>query len=67
MEVVHRQGHIFVLTDLFLICEWMSPDDRGRYGGQGADLWLCYPPLAAKHLRLGELDGVLPCRLFYST
>lgn len=33
----------------------MDPGDRARKvaeagGGQGPDLWLCYPPLAGKHL-----------------
>ncbi|OCB85694.1 hypothetical protein A7U60_g7345 [Sanghuangporus baumii] len=56
IEVVHRQGHIFVLTDLFLVCERMFPDDRARYNSQGADIWLCYPPLAVKHVRVAELE-----------
>ncbi|KAH8120387.1 hypothetical protein DFH11DRAFT_59126 [Phellopilus nigrolimitatus] len=50
LGVIHRQGHIFLLTDLFLVCERMTPDDRARCESD-ADMWLCYPPLAAKHLR----------------
>ncbi|TFK57175.1 hypothetical protein OE88DRAFT_1650792 [Heliocybe sulcata] len=53
--VVHPQGHIFLLTDLFLICERIAPEDRASV--DGADMWLCYPPLAGKHLRVAEVDG----------
>lgn len=56
-EVVHHQGHIFLLSDLFLICERMTPEEQAEYEGQGADMWLCYPPLAGKVLRLVELEG----------
>jgi len=55
VEVVHRQGHIFVLSDLFLICERMKPEERDPDGG-GPDMWLCYPPLSGKVLRALEMD-----------
>ncbi|THH10162.1 hypothetical protein EW145_g1527 [Phellinidium pouzarii] len=54
--VIHRHGHIFLLTDLFLVCERMTPDDRINSDSEHADMWLCYPPLAAKHLRVFPLD-----------
>jgi hypothetical protein len=57
VEVVHRQGHIFLLSDLFLVCERMSLEDRERFGNEGADMWLCYPPLAGKVLRVSEVNG----------
>jgi hypothetical protein len=48
--VRHREGQIFILSDLFLICERKKPDER-PVGPEGkADLWLLYPPLAGKHL-----------------
>ncbi|KZT30490.1 hypothetical protein NEOLEDRAFT_1173909 [Neolentinus lepideus HHB14362 ss-1] len=53
VEVVHPQGHIFLLTDLFLICERIAPEERASL--DGADMWLCYPPLAGKHLRVAEV------------
>lgn len=56
-EVVVRRAYIFLLTDLFLICERMSSDDRAQMGGpngDGPDMWLLYPPLAGKHLRVRE-------------
>lgn len=56
-EVIHRHGHIFLLSDLFLICERISPEDRAQPGVDGADMWLCYPPLAGKVLRVSEVDG----------
>ncbi|GAA5894598.1 hypothetical protein JCM5296_002899 [Sporobolomyces johnsonii] len=50
--VVHQRAYIILLTDLFLICEWMAPNEAGAVAGQ--DLWLVYPPLAGKHLRVAE-------------
>ncbi|KAJ6575203.1 hypothetical protein B0H19DRAFT_934307 [Mycena capillaripes] len=57
VEVVHRQGHLFLLSDLFLVCERMSPEERNQNGSDGADMWLCYPPLAGKVLRVSEVEG----------
>ncbi|KAJ7783876.1 hypothetical protein DFH07DRAFT_208579 [Mycena maculata] len=57
VEVVHRQGHLFLLSDLFLVCEQMSPEDRSQNGSDGPDMWLCYPPLAGKVLRVSEVEG----------
>ena len=57
VEVVHRQGHIFLLSDLFLVCERISPEDRAGVGRENADMWLCYPPLAGKVLRVSEIIG----------
>ncbi len=56
-EIVHRQGHVFVLSDLFLICERMSSEEQAQYATQGADMWLRYPPLAGKVLRVADIDG----------
>jgi len=56
-EVVHHRGHVFLLSDLFLICERMSFEEQSENEGQGADMWLCYPPLAGKVLRLIDLEG----------
>lgn len=56
-EVIHRQGHVFLLSDLFLICERMSPEEQAQHVAQGADMWLCYPPLAGKVLRVADIDG----------
>ena len=49
-EVVHSRGHLFLLTDLFLVCDRMTEEELGGPGNQGYDMWLCYPPLSAKHL-----------------
>src|SRR5882757_8897455 len=57
VEVFHRHGHIFLLSDLFLVCERISPEDRTRLGHENADMWLCYPPLAGKVLRVSEVTG----------
>ncbi|PWN46214.1 hypothetical protein IE81DRAFT_129 [Ceraceosorus guamensis] len=49
-EVVVHRAYIFLLTDLFLICERMTPSERA--GNPATDMWLLYPPLAGKHLRV---------------
>ncbi|KAG5654104.1 hypothetical protein H0H81_007518 [Sphagnurus paluster] len=55
VEVVHSLGHIFLLSDLFLVSERMTPEDRAMSRSDGADMWLCYPPLAGKVLRIFEV------------
>lgn len=57
LEVVHRRGHIFLLSDLFLVCERMLPEEQETLGKDGADMRLCYPPLAGKVLRLSDVNG----------
>ena len=58
-EVVWDRARVVMLTDLFLVCELMD----GQEGDQGG-MWLKFPPLAAKHLKvvdepigLGEGSG----------
>lgn len=55
VEVVHERGYLIILTDLLLICERMTRDDANRAGGP--DMWLLYPPLAGKHLRVALIDN----------
>ena len=62
-EVVHHRGHIYLLSDLFLICERMTPDEQALPGNEGADTWLCYPPLAGKVLRVSEVPGQGSCMI----
>ena len=54
-EIVHRRGHIFLLSDLFLVCERMTLEERATIDSNGPDMWLCYPPLAGKVLRVSEV------------
>jgi hypothetical protein len=63
-EVAHERAQLFVLSDLFLLCEQMSVSekvqkaeemlarnpDRVGDGGPMPEMWLCYPPLAGRHL-----------------
>ncbi|KAJ3750266.1 hypothetical protein DFH05DRAFT_1466655 [Lentinula detonsa] len=56
-EIVHRRGHVFLLSDLFLVCERMSLEERATTGSSGPDMWLSYPPLAGKVLRVSEVPG----------
>lgn len=53
--MVQPMGHVFVLTDLFLVCERMTPEEKVSMDGR--DMWLSYPPLAGKHLRVQEVPG----------
>jgi hypothetical protein len=57
LEVAHQRGHLFLTTDLLLICEKMTPEERASFGPDGPDMWLCYPPLAGKHLQAAESPG----------
>ncbi|KAI0778579.1 hypothetical protein BD413DRAFT_601314 [Trametes elegans] len=58
VEVVQERGHILLLTDLMLVCERMSPKEREVAGRDGPDMWLLYPPLTGKHLRVAPVDDV---------
>ena len=49
-EVNVWRAHIILLTDLFLVCERVAPGESDIR--EGADLWLLFPPLAGRHLRV---------------
>jgi hypothetical protein len=51
------QGHIFLPTDLFLICGRILATERAAYGPDGPGMFLCYPPLAGKHLIVSDVAG----------
>ena len=67
-EAHHPRAHIFILSDLFLVAEWMDATDKAAkavavardqpervgMGGPMPEMWLCYPPLAGKHLVVAE-------------
>jgi hypothetical protein len=55
-EVVHLLGHIFILSDLFLVCERITPEDKVQLESDEYDMWLCYPPLSGKVLRLLDVE-----------
>lgn len=68
IQVYHPRAHIFILSDLFLVAEWMEAGDKAAKAQQVAreqpervgqcgpmpEMWLSYPPLAGKHLSVGE-------------
>lgn len=54
VEVIHRHGHVYILSDLFLLCEEVARDERGE---DGRDMHLCYPPLSGKVLNVIEVPG----------
>ena len=63
-EVIHQRAQIIILSDLFLMCEHMTASEKAsmvqevlsKYperAGDGSpfpEMWLCYPPLAGRHL-----------------
>ncbi|KAH8924876.1 hypothetical protein BT69DRAFT_37102 [Atractiella rhizophila] len=56
-QIVYRQAYIFILTDLFLVCERI-PQERMSMSG-GMDMYLLFPPLAGKHLRAEMREGMM--------
>ena len=67
-QIVHSRAHVFILSDLFLMAEWMDAYDKAAkaqqvareqpervgMGGPMPEMWLSYPPLAGKHLTVAE-------------
>ncbi|SCV72283.1 BQ2448_4977 [Microbotryum intermedium] len=54
-KVVVDCAYLILLTDLFLVCQRMTSQERmANVGsdGDGPEFWLVYPPLAGKHLRV---------------
>lgn len=76
-QVVHARAHVFILSDLFLVAEWMEAVDKAAkaqqvareqpervgQGGPMPEMWLSYPPLAGKHLIVAEGNQ---CRFEFS-
>ncbi|THH18413.1 hypothetical protein EW146_g2567 [Bondarzewia mesenterica] len=56
VEVTHPRGRIFILSDLFLSSERMLPEEQASSGSE-ADMWLLFPPLAGKFLRVADVEG----------
>lgn len=56
-QIATTNAHIFILTDLFLVCQHMEPEDKQLFGSDGPEMWLSYPPLAGKHLRVSDVQG----------
>ena len=53
VEINHPNGRVFILSDLFLLCEQIAPGERS-IDNPRADTWLLYPPLAGKHLKVDK-------------
>lgn len=56
VEVNHFGGRVFILSDLFLMCEKMAPEEKS-VDTPSADMWLLYPPLAGKHLKVATVEN----------
>ena len=57
VEIIHRHGHIFILSDLFLLCEEIVQEESVARDEDGRDMHLCYPPLSGKVLNVIEVPG----------
>ena len=67
-QIVHFPAHVFILSALLLVPEWLEAiekaakaqqvareqPDRVGQGGPMPEMWLSYPPLAGKHLSVAE-------------
>ncbi|CAG8482316.1 2797_t:CDS:10 [Paraglomus occultum] len=51
-DIMHR-AHLFLLTDLLLICQTYSAEDRIR--NPSMEFWLLYPPLSGRHLVIRDV------------
>ncbi|CAG8466495.1 7696_t:CDS:2 [Funneliformis caledonium] len=49
----HVKAHLFLLTDLLLICQQFTPEERAL--NPSKELRLLYPPLSGRHLMLNNL------------
>ncbi|KAF8140172.1 hypothetical protein EV363DRAFT_1393087 [Boletus edulis] len=56
VEVVHHHGHLFILSDLFLLCEEIAQERVARSADR-KDMRLCYPPLSGKVLNVIGVPG----------
>ncbi|TIB75321.1 hypothetical protein E3Q16_00806 [Wallemia mellicola] len=51
-EIVMRRAHIFLLSDLFLVAERMTANEKeAGVALPGTDMWLSFPPLSGKFLK----------------
>ena len=59
-EIFNPAAHIYLLTDLFLLCEQIPyPATEQNRLNTSPDMWLLYPPLATKHLKVTRVDNHL--------
>lgn len=56
-ETTWRRAHIYLLTDLFLVCDRMTPDEKNERSMGPEAMWLLFPPLAGKHLNVVDAAG----------
>ncbi|KAH9814810.1 hypothetical protein DFH28DRAFT_1082592 [Melampsora americana] len=52
IQMTTTYGRLILLTDLLIFCESMT----GSKAAGEADMWLMYPPLAGKHLRISHAE-----------
>ena len=51
-DIMHR-AHLFLLTDLLLICRIYNAEDRIQ--NPNMEFWLLYPPLSGRHLDVRDV------------
>ncbi|CAG8499556.1 2850_t:CDS:10 [Ambispora leptoticha] len=52
-SVMHK-AHLFLLTDILMICRVLTPEEKQRTPNM--EFLLLYPPLSGKHLAVRDLD-----------
>ncbi|CAG8517835.1 11379_t:CDS:10 [Acaulospora morrowiae] len=50
-----KQAHVFLLTDLLLICQKKSLDEK-KQSQSDKEFWLTYPPLSGRHISVCDDD-----------
>ncbi|KAG8782987.1 hypothetical protein FRC15_005959 [Serendipita sp. 397] len=53
-QLATTNAHIFILTDLFLVCQHMTPEEKLM---AETELWISYPPLSGKVLKVSDVQG----------
>ncbi|KAG9304606.1 hypothetical protein G9A89_020170 [Geosiphon pyriformis] len=54
-QPIMHKAHLFLLTDLLLICQILNPEEKQK--NPNFEFFLLYPPLSGKHLTVKDLVG----------
>ncbi|CAG8594118.1 10666_t:CDS:10 [Acaulospora morrowiae] len=49
----HVKAHLFLLSDLLLICQKLSPEEKKK--NPTKEYWLLYPPMSGRHLSVLDI------------
>ncbi|CAG8537746.1 4787_t:CDS:2, partial [Acaulospora colombiana] len=51
--ITHVKAHLFLLSDLLLICQRLSPEEKKQ--NPTKEFWLLYPPMSGRHLSVLDM------------